>query len=328
MSFLHEIEKIQVGVDLATSITILAAGATWWVNKRNERKLGVIDSAKSTIIESINNAINETAKSFNEFVNFTIVIEKKIDACWGNVSESGLDKMADAIKSHKLDAEDLIKSFNESLAAMGSFYERCSTLRYTIYPSLYSLGDEMESVKLIEKEIDDVLVHYNTGQCYLSYSRELLSLINKVKISLESEPRDEVAQSISKEYSREILSICLDKDYIDLLLDFIPTKYEEALRLSLSKDISERNDDDRSVQLYMANIFIESLAKNPEKIIAQFLVNLRIKMQENRMQCKEFLVSLCAISSKMQQQSKDFSISKAFQDLKGDDYFSTKKTIR
>ncbi|MEG5628219.1 hypothetical protein UXO06_21795, partial [Enterobacter hormaechei] len=66
------LSKIQIGIDLATSITILAAALTWWMNKVKERKVGVIDSARSTIIENINNATNEMALSFNDFANFTV----------------------------------------------------------------------------------------------------------------------------------------------------------------------------------------------------------------------------------------------------------------
>jgi hypothetical protein len=51
-------------------------------------------------------------------------------------------------------------------------------------------------------------------------------------------------------------------------------------------------------------------------------------MQENRVQCKEFLVTLSAISSKMQQRSSDFSIKKAYDVLSSEKYFNTKEEIR
>jgi hypothetical protein len=44
-----------------------------------ERRVGVIDSARSTIIENINNATNEMALSFNDFATFTTSIERKIN---------------------------------------------------------------------------------------------------------------------------------------------------------------------------------------------------------------------------------------------------------
>ena len=70
------------------------------------------------------------------------------------------------------------------------------------------------------------------------------------------------------------------------------------------------------------------IANKPESLISQFLQRLAFRMQENRVQCKEFLVTLSAISSKMQQRSIDFSIKKAYDVLSSENYFNTKEEIR
>jgi hypothetical protein len=63
--------------------------------------VGVIDSARSTIIENINNATNEMALSFNDFATFTTI--RKINT----KLRFGEDKFIDEIASGRIDVVEI-----------------------------------------------------------------------------------------------------------------------------------------------------------------------------------------------------------------------------
>lgn len=317
--------KIQIGIDLATSVTIFAAALTWWMNKVRERRVGVIDSARSTIIENINNAINEMALSFNDFATFTTSIERKINT----KLRFGEDKLIDEIASGRIDVVEIHTLFSKSVDTMGVFYERGATLRYTIFPSLYSIGGEDEAVSILKKEINDVLVAYNKSQSgYIAYIKEITSICEKIKKIKASDPSADLVSIIQDEYIGSIFSIVDDPDYGIFLQDFLDDGDDDLFLLSLHKKSEEMTDKEKELRLNVAKFLIYMIANKPESLISQFLQRLAFRMQENRVQCKEFLVTLSAISSKMQQRSSDFSIKKAYDVLSSEKYFNTKEEIR
>lgn len=317
--------SVQVGLDLATSVTILAAALTWWLNKRKERKIGVLDSARSTIIENINTATNEMASSFNQFANFTSSIERKIDSR----ANRGQEHFIEAIISGKINTKEITELFAKSIESMRSFYEKGSMLRYTIFPSLYSIGNEEEAVAIIKKEINDVMISSNESQiCYLSYITEILSLLDIIQEIKESDESISVTSVIVAEHMDRILSIVDDKNYGVFLADFLSDSDEAIFLASLEKTSAEMSEQDKNIRLDVLKKVTTFISKSPEEIIARFLKRVSCKMQENRIQCKEFLVTLSAVSSKMQQRSGDFSIKEAYDVLSSEHYLDTKGTIR
>ena len=319
------LSKIQIGIDLATSITILAAALTWWMNKVKERKVGVIDSARSTIIENINNATNEMALSFNDFANFTVSIEKKIHSRF----RLGEEMVINDIASGKIDIVEIQNLFEKSVETMGKFYERGATLRYTIFPSLYSIGGEDEAVYILKKEINDVLMAYNESQTgFISYIKELSSICDKIKTIKANDPNADLTSVIQSEYIGSIFSIVDDPDYGVFLQDFLDDDNHDLFLSSLQKKSEEMSDSEKEARMNVARFLIYMIENNPEHLISRFLLRLSIRMQENRVQCKEFLVTLSAISSKMQQRSINFSIKEAYETLSSEKYFNTKEEIR
>ncbi|MBA1209396.1 hypothetical protein [Pseudomonas fulva] len=314
------VDKVQVGIDLATSVTILIAAGTFWANARKERKIGVADSARSTIIDNINASITSMANSFNSFVRLSTAIERKIDIPF----KRGEDSFLKYIGEDKLSAEEVAKLFSESLTAMGEFYEKGEMLKYTIFPSLYSIGDEAEAVDIIRKEIDDVLHSYNiSNSVYLSYFASILALRSKME-SIKSRSEAYSSSNVSGEISRVID----DADHFVFVRGFLRAEHEKDFESGLAKNAGEMSEDEVNARMIAANIVLGLMDEKPEVILAHAFKMLSTKIQENRIQCKEFLVTLSAVSSKMQQRSSDFSIKKAYADLSSERYFDTKGTIR
>lgn len=314
------VDKVQVGIDLATSVTILIAAGTFWANARKERKIGVADSARSTIIENINSSITDMARSFNSFVRLSIAIEHKIDRPLRRGGASFVEHVA----SGKLSAEDVLKVFSESVSAMGEFYEKGEMLKYTIFPSLYSIGDEGEAVNIIKREIDDVMHSYNrSSSTYLSYFTSIIALQAKIS-SLKSSGAD----YNGSDFATELFRVIDDSDHLVLLSYFIPSEIEEDFASGLAKSSDEMSEEESSARYIFANRFANLIDSNPEVVFAHAFQMLSQRIQDNRIQCKEFLVTLSAVSSKMQQRASNFSIKRAYEDLSSESFFDTKGTIR
>ncbi|WP_028693933.1 hypothetical protein [Pseudomonas cremoricolorata] len=314
------VDKVQVGIDLATSVTILIAAGTFWANARKERKIGVADSARSTIIDNINASITDMAQSFNAFVRLSTSIEDTINT----PLRLGETYLAARLKSGQLSAAEIIAQFSNSVTAMGEFYEKGEMLKYTIFPSLYSIGDEHEAVEIIKKEITDVMNSHN--QCnstHLSYLRSILALDSKIK-ALQAEGIELSGSNIMSELCR----VVDDSDHFPFLESFLKTEHEQLFQQSIAKSITDMTDEEKNIRNTLLNTLLGMMISESETVIAYAFKRLSYKVQENRIQCKEFLVTLSAVSSKMQQRSSDFSIKQAYVDLSSERYFDTKGTIR
>lgn len=317
-------EKIQIGLDLATSITILIAVCSFWYNRIKEREIGVADSARSTIIENINSSITKMAKSFNAFVRLTTSIEKKIDFHLSKSSEH----LEEAIKSKKVDPEEILKLFSDSSNLMGDFYEDGEMLKYTIYPSLYSIGNEDEAVEIIKKEIRDVMLSYNeSNSSHASYLSSVLALHSAIK-QHQAEHGEGITNELLVECMGKLTRIVDDKDHYLFLQAFIDNGDDEKFKESITKATDEMTEEEKRIRVELLDTFFRFMVNKPEKIIGHALEVISFKLQENRTQCKEFLITLSAVSSKMQQRSSNFSIKKAYSDLSSEQYFDTSKTIR
>ncbi|MBS0848111.1 hypothetical protein JK154_06985 [Citrobacter sp. JGM124] len=323
---MFSMDKVQVGLDLATSVTILAAAFTWWLNKRKERKAGVIDSARATIIENINQATNEMALSFNAFVNFAVSIERKIDRPARISEEYFLEK----IRAGEIDYREINSLFTDNLKTMNAFYERASTLRYTIFPSLYSIGHQIDAIRLIKKEISDVLVSYNSSNSsYVYFAKEISDLLEKIAVTKKTSDNDvEIMKIVFSEYHQEISSIIKDSDYHIFLISYVEKEREYLLESMKSDERDKYTEDESDLLNDLAHRLVAAMINSPEDIIAIYLKRLSMQIQENRKQCKEFLVTLSAVSSKMQQRTETLSIEQAYKDLSSNDYLATEKEIR
>lgn len=314
------VDNIQVGIDLATSVTILIAVGTFWANAIKERKIGVADSARSTIMENINISITDMAKSFNSFVVLSTSIDKKIDP----LLSLGGEFFAEYLKSEKLLAKEIVELFGKSIHAMGEFYEKGEMLKYTIFPSLYSVGDEGEAVNIIKKEINDVMEAYNiSNRTYFSYIESILEL-NAAIEKLSDDGEDGSYSKIVKHVSR----VVGDSDHFLFLKTFVKDEDVDCFQASIAKSGGEMTEGEKKVHMSVVEALLSMMKISPEVVIAHALQFLSFKLQENRTQCKEFLITLSAVSSKMQQRSGNFSIKQAYKDLSSEKYFDIQGTIR
>ena len=324
-------EKIQVGLDLATSATIVLAGLTWYANKRRERKIGILNDARATVVENINASINTMSLEFNSFATAIISVESTID----RHLQRGEEHYKKAIAEKKIDIESIVQSFSKGVNDIGEFFEKASTLRYTIFPSLYSIGNQKDAVALLKSELNDVLCVYNESNAgYISLYAELKNLseiIQSIKSQSDNQDTEELFKLVDAEYEKSIMSILLDRDYLFFIDAFIPKGFEQDYLQALDFSANRNEDDIQKVNKLFSRVysrFLMTIIDEPEETLAIYLNVLSRQMLKARMQCKELLVCLSAISCKMQQKSDNLSIREIYRDLSSNDYLSTETEIR
>jgi hypothetical protein len=189
---------------------------------------------------------------------------------------------------------------------------------------LYSIGDESEAVNIIKKEISDVMDSYNeSNRSYLSYLESVLAL----SAGLE-QFRDEGSDISYSKIANDLSRVVDDSDHFLFLKAFIKDEKVDSFKASIAKSIADMTEDEKKIRVSLIETLLSLMEANPELVIAHALESLSFKLQENRTQCKEFLITLSAVSSKMQQRSGNFSVKKAYEDLSSEKYFDTRGTIR
>lgn len=115
------LNKIQFGLDLATSLAIIGTALGWFLNRRkekiNERKIGIADNTKMVVVDNINNAINSMSIEFNKIIRSIIDKEFDID----RQLSRGEEYYIPAIRSKKIDSDDIVNNFLSNLELVREF---------------------------------------------------------------------------------------------------------------------------------------------------------------------------------------------------------------
>lgn len=76
-------EKVQLGFDIATSVTIITALATWWLESRrrvkNEREVGINERARASSLAKVQSILEEFENAFSQIVLNGTKFERPID---------------------------------------------------------------------------------------------------------------------------------------------------------------------------------------------------------------------------------------------------------
>lgn len=329
------LNKIQFGLDLATSLAIIGTALGWFLNRRkekiNERKIGIADNTKMVVVDNINNAINSMSIEFNKIIRSIIDKEFDID----RQLSRGEEYYIPAIRSKKIDSDDIVNNFLSNLELVREFYEKASTLRYTILPSLYTIGNQEESVRILKEELDDLIdIYSESKKCHVMFYNEfsqVSGLISDITLQNPEYDNDKIVELIDDKYEGNILSIIKDKNYLFYFDFMIPEgmldKYKEIMEMN-AKEYSVTSDENKRLFSMVYYTFLKYIVNHPEKSQAVYLSELSKQMLSLRKRCKELLVFISSISAKMQQRSEDSDINKIYKDLSSSTYLSTEEEIR
>jgi hypothetical protein len=207
--------------------------------------------------------------------------------------------------------------------------------RYSLIPLLDSINDGENYVSIFQKNIDDVgEAHNNVGSSNLSLLKELKVLIDTVNEKYEfraDEMDDEQLKSLytaaldDSDVLDKIKSILFDEDYFEWVSSFVSEGKENTY---LEKVIRPTEIEDVDLFRSVLTNFVVSLFRKNIELVSNVLVSASYNVMNARVECKDILISLSAMSHKLVVNNDVEPLISVIEKYNSDEYFSRDRSIR
>lgn len=332
--------SIQLGFDMATSLTIVGAAVTWIIGQKKqaeaEKIRGINQHARSTGLKKVQDVLFEIEDKYSVLISKTQAFEKNIDLrvrrTNGMLDFTRLNQTIKNDSGFLVVSADRLRDIREEL---GQFYELIQVRRYSLIPLLDAIKDGDKYIGVFKRNIDEVGEAYNKmGSDNLSLLKEL----NEVIVLLNDEYGDELIDvpdeligalfnkiTANEKIIKAINSILFDKSYFYWVQAFTPTGEEERF---LEKVVVPNKIEDMKLYSDVITNFILSLIKKNHELLSQVLASSSNSVMQARMECKDILIALSAISHKLVMDNNDESLEQVIEKYDAEGYFGRDTTIR
>lgn len=317
--------KIQFGVDIATSLTIIGAFISWMLSNRRrariERERGISEQARAIAAEKIQDTVWTLARSFNQIVQQAQTIENPIDRRLADGNIDGLVRVLERDETLVLHTRKHIDALRDSL---GDFYEACTTHRYLLFPVLYTLPEGKDAVEIIKTDFRHISDSYNKlSSGWIKLFGEFDALVKHSDELRQAQP-DLTGQALFPLLHGKIQSIVFDEDYAEWVQTFVPPgRRDDFLREYKAPEVL----DAQLCLEVMANL-MGSMLEQRHRLYAHLLVHASQQVQRCRIECKEVLCTLGGIASRLLSRGDNESIPTIIEELRSERYFALDKEIR
>lgn len=297
-------KTIQVGFDIATSVTIITAFLTLWRQNRkqakNDRKVGIRDSSRASSLVKVQNVLFEFENSFGALVLKSLKVETAVSR-YIKMDDEGYDLTR---LEKKLEVNPdymnsiMLKDLEEFREAVGEFYEDIQKRRYSLIPVLDSLHGSKEFLEIFLSDINDIAkVHDALNGGWISLLNELL-ILNKVKNDIIIEANNTGSKIAllmeDDEFISRTFKILFDKAYFEWTSAFVDAEREDEFLAAL---ISDKLDMKNEILNSTYQRFLARLLDNELLLISKILIHAFHEVQSARIQCKNIIIKLSALSN-------------------------------
>jgi len=328
------VEDIQFGFDIATSISIIFAGLAVTFSSVYRviasKRQGINERVKATSLEKVISIKAEFEDAFSAMVDVSTKLENPIDR-WAGRSE-GYTALADKVGRDPAFLERLVEKTDEFKEAVGNYYESIEKRRYTLIPVLDSIPGQQQFLKVFLADMADISRMYNSmAGGHFSLLREVSRTQQFADQLLQDVTSEETSERLdvlldSKEFQAMAYSVISDSDYLEWTRSLCPDEKEtEFQKLVESGELMEKDFD--LFRDLMLN-FSLGLISRPNVFIAQILVSISRQVQQARIECKDILIKLAAMSHKLLSKDNGASLMSIIEKYEGDDYFGRNTLIR
>lgn len=332
--------SIQLGFDMATSLTIVGAAITWIIGQKKqaeaEKIRGINQHARSTGLKKVQDVLFEIEDKYSILISKTQDFEKSIDlrVRW---SKEALDftRLNKAIRDDRnflATSVDRLQGIREEL---GQFYELIQVRRYSLIPLLDAIKEGDKYIGVFKRNIDEVGEAYNKmGSSNVSLLKELhalnTALNNEYGDELIDVPDERINTLFKKiatheEIIKAIKSILFDESYFYWVQAFVPAGREEEF---LEKVVVPTEIEDMELCSEVITNFIIALIKKNHELLSQVLVTASNSVMQARIECKDILIALSAISHKLVMDNNDEPLEHVIEKYDAEEYFGRDITIR
>lgn len=321
--------NFQIGIDIATSVTIIGAFISWIIeSRRRQRKeeiYGVSERANATVLKTTQEVLGEFEDRFSAVIDLGQKFEKKVDKRikWDNDKPfEYIGKVISNDDSFIDQRMDELLNFREEV---GNYYEKIQMRRYTLFPLLDALDDGDNFINELMIDVNQIGAVYNKlSSGWGALLREYHDLV----VYMEKNNLLDADLSVSDLFSDEtvkdaLISIIRDKDYMKWTMNFVEDENEEAFEAMLE---SGKLDADIIVPI-MSNI-LGALSVRPYELYGRILHYSSTEVQNARQECKDILIKLSALMHKLLVKNDEKSLSSIVKLYHSETYFNSSNNIR
>lgn len=334
-------DSIQLGFDMATSLTIVGAAITWVIGQRKqaeaEKIRGINQHARSTGLKKVQDVLFEIEDKYSILINKTQAFENSIDlrVRWsdGAPDFARLNKMLRDDRDFLAASVDRLQDVREELS---QFYELIQVRRYSLIPLLDAIREGDKYIGVFKRNIDEVGEAYNkmgAGDVWLL--KELHALIT----ALNNEYGDELVGvsdervvsalfekiATNEKIVRAIRSILFDESYFYWVQGFVPANREKDF---LEKVVVPAQIEDVDLFSEVVTRFILALIKKNHELLSQVLLDASNSVMRARIECKDILIALSAISHKLVMDNNDETVEQVIEKYDAEKYFGRDRVVR
>lgn len=316
-SLLSNINGIEVGIDIATSITIIVSLIALVMESRRQarrdREKGIDQNARNVAASQLAGMISSLSEVFiNHVVRTGQEYESKIDVFF---EDGGEDRLMDRIRGNEQFLGDRKGELSVLRDSIGDFFESLHALKYQIFPVLDSLDEGDRFIKAMKSEIQDIArQHSRLGAGYLA-------LIGEYEAFCDSLLGTE--EDVTSEQFRMAMSIVCDLDYWEWVKLFVDDEERELCQ----EVIRQKQYDHDVIKRVIAALF--NLTRQNHLYLNTYIYALASRqVQEARMECKDVLCNLSAIYHMLICKDSDMDLGEVIERYKSDNYFALQREIR
>ncbi len=329
-------EQVQLGFDIATSVTIIGALISWSLESRRraskERQLGLNEQARVASLEKVQTILSEFETSFSDMVQsctqFTSPIRRRVNT----QSESPFAALERYLTNRPGEIDKLVESLEQIRHHVDIYYEAIQKRRYSLVPVLDSLSGGEKFLTALQQDIREIgHAHDSINTGYVALLKEFHQLTQYANSLLESAPQD-VEDSekvdllmndgpfISRSYA-----LLADADYDKWVDSFVPSGKEPEFR--------ERRDNntltDNTQLLVHININLAgNLIRNQQRLYAQILWLACKQVSSAQVECKDILIKLSALTHKLMANNEETQLEDIIKLYESDEYFGRTSSVR
>jgi hypothetical protein len=322
--------SIQLGFDIATSVTIIGAAASWWWESKRrakiEKKQGMIDQVRSTSLEKILCIVEEFENAFSSVAQSSLKVLSGINT-FGDHNEYA-NHVIESVKNGQVSLEEKIKYSIEYRNRIDKYYETIQKRRYTLLPILESLDPNNKFFNSIREEINELFDQFadlnEIDLPLLSNLHELSEYIIS-QIKQDSGPgQSGPSLNLDKEMYLKSAQIILNEDNVDFVSKYLSKEQSLIYKQSMESGTELTNEQRNSI----ISEFISWIVEDPKTMQGHALLNLTISITHSRRHSKSLLIKLSALTNKLLSNQDDLDLELITKKFESDDYFAIDSRVR
>jgi hypothetical protein len=320
--------NIQLGFDIATSVTILVAAISWSLeNRRNSKELqknGIIEHARSTTLTKTLSIVEEFEDSFSGIVKSS---QKCINGVQtGLKGQEAADELVLRIENNSLSIPKKIIEIDAFLSMTEEYYETIQKRRYSLLPILETLdenGDFRISIKESIVELGDLIKSARwENLLMLSWLQDMSEhIINKNNETNHTDPTQfEVDTSLFNTANEFILNEDFSHFTRQCLHGEVKDEYTKMIdgKLKLNK----------SLIMEVISQFLGELVAGHQHLRASALLNLCSDIMSVRVASKSILIKLSSLAYVLLSRSSQSGVMSVVEKFESEEYFSKELHVR